>query len=523
MPLYLTQSLHRAVQRSPQRTATICGTRRYTYRQHADRVARLAGALQSLGMARGDRIGMLALNGDRYLEFFFGTWWGGGAVNPVNIRWSAAEIAYSLDDCDTRILLVDEQFKGLAAELRSRSTSLQTLVYTGDGDTPDGMLNYEALLAAATPAVDAGCGGQDLAGVMYTGGTTGFPKGVMLSHEGLCANALAFVGEGIVQGDARTLLIAPMFHIACGAMMLGNAAVGGTFVIAPMFTPLGTLQVIQEQKVTHTLLVPTMIQLATDHPDADQYDLSSVQSMAYGGSVISEAVLQRAMKRFPSAGFFQAYGMTELSPCATYLSPADHRGDSGKPGLLRSAGRASLSTEVRIVDEQGREVPLGTVGEVAVRGPNVMLGYWNKPEQTAAAVRDGWMHTGDGGRMDEDGYRLHRRPHEGHDRQRRRERLFGRGRERAVAAPGGGRQRGHRHPQRAVGRGGARGGGAQARRQRRGRGTQRALPPADRRLQVPAHGGVSRRAADDRRRQDPEDRTAQAVLGRAEPGGELSA
>ena len=404
MPMYLTQSLHRALQRCPDRVATIFGERTRSYREHGHRVARLAAALQGLGMARGDRVGMLALNSDRYLEFFFGTWWGGGAVNPVNIRWSATEIAYSLDDCDTRILLVDEQFKGLASQLKQRSKSLQTLVYAGDGDTPEGMLSYEALLAAAAPAADAGCAGNDLAGVMYTGGTTGFPKGVMLSHEGLCANALAFVGEGIVGGDARTLLIAPMFHIAAGAMMLGNAAVGGTFIIAPMFTPLGTLQVVQQQKVTHLLLVPTMIQLATDHPDAGQYDLGSVKVLAYGGSVISEAVLQRAMKRFPNACFFQAYGMTELSPCPTYLRPEDHRGDSGKPGLLRSAGRATLSTEVRVVDEQGREVPLGTVGEVAVRGANVMLGYWNQPELTATAVRDGWMHTGDGGRMDEEGY-----------------------------------------------------------------------------------------------------------------------
>ena len=404
MPMYLTQGLCRALQRNAQQTATICGDRQQSYARYADRVARLAGALQALGMARGDRVGMLALNSDRYLEFFFGTWWGGGAVNPVNIRWSVAEIAYSLDDCETRILLVDEQFKGTAAELRSRCKALKTLIYTGDAATPDGMLNYEALLAATAPVADAGCGGLDLAGVMYTGGTTGFPKGVMLSHEGLCANALAALGEGMTQADGRALLIAPMFHIAAGAMMLAQASVGGTFVIAPMFTPLAALQAIQQHRVTHVLLVPTMIQLATDHPDAGQYDLGSVRMMAYGGSVISEAVLQRAMKRFPSAGFLQAYGMTELSPCATYLTPADHRGESGKPGLLRSAGRASLSTEVRVVDAQGREVPLGTVGEVAVRGPNVMLGYWNKPEQTAAALRNGWMHTGDGGRMDEDGY-----------------------------------------------------------------------------------------------------------------------
>jgi acyl-CoA synthetase (AMP-forming)/AMP-acid ligase II len=404
VPMYLTQGLYRAVQRHPQHTATICGARQHSYAQYADRVARLAGALQRLGMGKGDRVGILGLNSDRYLEFYFGTWRGGGAVNPVNIRWSAAEIAYSVDDCDTRILLVDEQFKGLAADLRSRSAALQTVVYIGDGDTPDGMLNYETLLEAAEPVADAGCSGNDLAAVMYTGGTTGFPKGVMLSHDSLCANALAAVGAGMTRGEGRALLIAPMFHIAACTSMLAHAAVGGTFVIAPMFTPLGTLQVIQQHGVTHLLLVPTMIQLATDHPDAGHYDLSSVQVLAYGGSVISETVLQRAMLRFPNAGFLQAYGMTELSPCATFLSPTDHRGESGKAGLLRSAGRATLTTEVRVVDADGREMPLGTIGEVAVRGPNTMLGYWNRPDLTAEALRDGWMHTGDGGRMDEDGY-----------------------------------------------------------------------------------------------------------------------
>lgn len=403
MAHYLTQYLRRTLQAHPTRVATIFGTRQHSYAQYAERVTRLGAALRGLGMQPGDRVGMLALNSDRYLEFFFGTWWGGGAVNPVNIRWSAAEVAYSLDDCETHILLVDEQFKAMGGELRGLCKALRTLVYCGDGDTPEGMLNYETLLAQATPGADALRAGNDLAAVMYTGGTTGFPKGVTLSHDNLAANALALVGQGILSPSARTLLIAPMFHAAANAMMMGTAAVGGTFVIAPMFTPLGTLQTIQQHRTSHVLLVPTMIQLAVDHPDADNYDVSSVQAVLYGGSVISEAVLQRAMKRFQNAGFQQAYGMTELSPCATYLGPEEHRTGTAR-GLLTSAGRATLTTEVRIVDERGHEVPRGTVGEVAVRGANVMLGYWNKPEQTAAAVRDGWMHTGDGGRMDGDGY-----------------------------------------------------------------------------------------------------------------------
>ncbi len=404
MAFYLTQGLHRALQNRPQHTATIFGDRQRSYREYGARVASLAGALQRLGMRPGDRVGMLALNSDRYLEFYYGTWWGGGAVNPVNIRWSAAEIAYSLDDCDTRILIVDDQFSGLATELRSRSKSVTTIIYAGDGKAPDGMLNFEDLIGNSPPVADAGRAGSDLAAVMYTGGTTGFPKGVMLSHESMVANSLAYVAEGATHADGRALLIAPMFHLAIGALMHAHALVGGTQVIVPAFTPAATLQAIAEHQVTHTLLVPTMVQLATDHPAAANYDLSSLRCLTYGGSVISEAVLQRAMRRFPNAGFIQAYGMTELSPCATYLSARDHRGESGKPGLLRSAGRATVTTEVRIVDENDVEVPRGTVGEVAVRGPNVMLGYWNKPELTAAALRGGWMHTGDGGRMDEDGY-----------------------------------------------------------------------------------------------------------------------
>ena len=404
MSLYLTQGLHRAIQQTPERIATIFGTREQTFRQYGDRVARLAGALQKLGMAKGERVGMLALNSDRYQEYFYATWWGGGAVNPVNFRWSATEIAYSLDDCDTRIVLVDDQFKGVIEELKTKSKSLKTVVYVGDGEGPAGALSYEALLAESAPIEDAGCSGADLAAVMYTGGTTGFPKGVMLSHENLGANALTGLAEGFTNGDARALLITPMFHVAAVALMNAHAFAGGTSVIAPMFTPLGALQIIQDRKITHVLLVPTMVQMAADYPDAGKFDLSSLEIMIYGASAISDAVLKRAMALFSSAGFMQAYGMTELAPIATVMPTWYHTTEGQKANKLRAAGRATMICEIRIVDTEGREVPRGTVGEIAVRGPGVMLGYWNKPEMTAAAVRNGWMHTGDGAYMDEDGF-----------------------------------------------------------------------------------------------------------------------
>ncbi len=403
--MYLTQALHRATQWHPDRIAAIFGERRHSFRQLSDRVARLAAALQALGMRTGDRVAMLALNSDRYLEYQMAVPWGGGVLNPCNTRWSAAEILYSLDDSGSTILLVDDAFCTLASTVRSQSSSLRELVYCGDGEAPAGMHAYEALIAAAEPVADALRRGEDLAGIFYTGGTTGFPKGVMLSHTNLCSSALALRAAGIAMPDGVYLHAAPMFHLADMGMAAAHWIEGNTHVALPAFNPVAMIDAIERERVSHTLLVPTMIQMLVDHPAMRQpRDLSALQAIIYGASPISEAVLDRAMAALPGVGFVQAYGMTELSPLATINPAYFHTAEGRKHGKLRSAGRAGFCTEVRIVDSEGIEVPRGTVGEVAVRGPNVMQGYWNKPEQTAQAVRHGWMHTGDGAWMDEDGF-----------------------------------------------------------------------------------------------------------------------
>ncbi|KDP86101.1 fatty-acid--CoA ligase [Cupriavidus sp. SK-3] len=403
--MYLTQALHRAVQQHPERIAVRCGGRQRTFRQLADRVARLAGALQKLGMQNGDRVAMLSLNSDRFLEYQMAVPWAGGVLNPCNTRWSAAEILYSLDDSGSTILLVDETFRPLAAQLRRDAVTLRELIYCGDGEVPPGMHGYEALLASTAPVPDAVRRDEDLAGIFYTGGTTGFPKGVMLSHANLCSSGLALRAEGLATPGGTYLHAAPMFHLADMGLAMPHWIEGNTHAIIPAFNPELLLDTLERDRVTHTLLVPTMIQMTVDHPAMKQpRDLSALQAIAYGASPISEAVLERAMAALPGVGFVQAYGMTELSPLAT-INPAWYHTRQGRElGKLRSAGRASYTSEVRIVDGDGCEVPRGTVGEVAVRGPTVMQGYWNKPEQTAAAVRDGWMHTGDGGYMDEDGF-----------------------------------------------------------------------------------------------------------------------
>lgn len=399
--MYMTQGLHRSVQHHPDAPATIFGDRTRTFAETADQVARLAGAFQHLGVASGDRIAILSLNSDRYSELFLAIPWADAVFVPVNVRWSAAEIAYSLNACDARVLFVDENFASLVAGLRDECPQVSTVIFCGDGDVPDGMRGYEDLIAGSEPVEDARRGGEDLAGIYYTGGTTGTPKGVMLSHDNLGASAIGSAATGdFVDPGGRFLHAAPMFHLADGAAWCAQTVVGGTHVMVPSFEPAAVLEAISAHGVTSTLLVPTMIGMLVNHPDAYEYDMSSVRHVVYGASPMSEAVLDKALKLFPNAGFTQAYGMTELSPVATLLLSEDHH----HPVRRTSAGKAAPHAEVRIVDPFDEEVPRGTVGEVVSRGDHVMLGYWNQPDATADAVCDGWMHTGDGGYMDDDGY-----------------------------------------------------------------------------------------------------------------------
>ncbi|MDI9974428.1 long-chain fatty acid--CoA ligase [Rhodococcus sp. IEGM 1307] len=399
--MYLTQSLHRAVQQRPNQPMTVCGDRIHTSSETGDRVARLAGALLGLGVGVGDRVGMLSLNSDRYHEYFFATWWIGGVVNPLNTRWSAAEIAFALEDSQTAVLLVDDTFVPLLDEIRTFFPSLRAVVHCGDQQTPDGLLRYEDLVATAEPVEDLRVGGDTLAGIFYTGGTSGRPKGVMLTHLNLMTASLgSLAANHTAVAGGRALLSAPMFHLAALASWNGQNIAGGILVMLPSFEPAAALRLIEEQRINSMLLVPTMIQMLLRHPEREIRDLSSITAIQYGASPISETLLRQAQRAFPKADFVQGYGMTEAGPGLTSLSADDHHAAT----RLNSAGRPMGHVEVRVVDDRGNELPRGDVGEIIARGGNIMTGYWNRPEETAAALRDGWLYTGDGGYMDEDGY-----------------------------------------------------------------------------------------------------------------------
>jgi long-chain acyl-CoA synthetase len=399
----ITQGLRRVLQTDPAGIATVEGDRRRNWREVGDRVARLAGALRELGVKPGERVAVLMLNSDRYLELYLGIAWAGAVIVPTNIRWSRAEIEDSLVDCRATALVVDTTFATMGVEL-AKAVAL-TLIYADDDGGPAEARNYEKLIAASGPVPDAMASREDLAGIFYTGGTTGRSKGVMLSHANIVSNALHMLGEGLLPDRTIYLNAAPMFHLANGAGMFASLIGGGRNVVIKAFSPEAVMTAIEQEKVTATLIVPTMIQMLTDHPGFRSADMSSLQRILYGASPISEALLNRAMAGLPGVAFHQLYGMTELSPMATHLPWHQHTGEAAtKKNRQRACGRAAIGCEVRIVDAEHKPVATGVVGEVAVRGQNVMMGYWERPEETAKAVIDGWMHTGDGGYMDEEGY-----------------------------------------------------------------------------------------------------------------------
>jgi long-chain acyl-CoA synthetase len=402
--MYLTQGLHRALQQRPQALATVFGARRTTFRTLVDRVARLAGAFARLGVSGGDRIALLAHNSDRCVEGLLAAWWLGAIACPLNTRWSAAEIAYALNDCDTRLLVVDDAFVPMLAELRERVPALGPVVHAGERPAGAGLLGWEELIAGSEPLEDARPAADTLATVLYTGGTTGKPKGVMLSHANFWVSSVARMAEVPNAAEGVTLLVAPLFHVAGLGRLVSQIVTASTSVLLSAFRAETVLATLQKERVSDVVLVPSMLQMLLDHPAFPDTDLSHLDRVIHGASPISPGLLERAMRALPHCGFQSAYGMTEAA--ATVCSNGPYRWRDGAPLQAHelAAGRVCYGNEVRIVDAEGRELPCNEVGEVTVRGANVMLGYWNKPDETRAALRHGWLHTGDGGFMDEAGY-----------------------------------------------------------------------------------------------------------------------
>jgi len=379
--------LHRAVQIAPDKTAIVSGNRTYTFAEFHDRCARLAGVMRAFGLEHGDRVAILAGNSNYYLETYVGIPACGLVVVPLNTRHALPELEYALTDSGAKVLITDRDPGPLAS-------SVQHVITVND--------DYESAIAAAEP-VDLGAGVEeaDLAGLFYTGGTTGLSKGVMLSHRNLIANTFHWISAVPQSENDRYLIIAPLFHAAGSNAVLGCIWHTAPQITLDVFDPAAALDLIAQHGITELLAVPTMLAAMAEVQHAQPRNTETLRLIAHGGSPVATEILRRAHGAFPDAELIEVYGATELSPLATILYGEQHLFDEPR---ARSCGRPIIGNEVRVLGDDGNEQPRGEVGEVVVRGTNVMAGYWNKPEQTAAVLGNGSYRTGDLGYMDDDGY-----------------------------------------------------------------------------------------------------------------------
>jgi acyl-CoA synthetase (AMP-forming)/AMP-acid ligase II len=390
-----------AARRSPDRTAIIFEDRSFTFSEYKDRIDRLSDALIGL-VNPGDRVGILSGNTSEYVEGYYGVPMAGVALALVNPRLASREVAYILAHAEVSAVFVQREHLHTIVEIRDHVPSLRYVIVFGE-EVPEGAdLAYERLIAGAKPErPKLELSDHEMAWLIYTSGTTGRPKGAMLSHRNVQASVTNALMCTQPERYGIYLMPFPLAHIA-GHVSPTFLARDITLIIQRAFDPEDYVRTVQEYRVTGSPMAPAMLGLILARPELDHYDVSSVRKLFYGASSISPELLRRSMKRFSNAQFYQGFGMTELGGNPLYMDPETHvRGAADEPHLLAGAGYEVPYSSVRIVDDNMNDLPVGEVGEIVVRGDQVMLGYWRNEEATRETIVDGWLRTGDMGRMDE--------------------------------------------------------------------------------------------------------------------------
>jgi long-chain acyl-CoA synthetase len=399
--------IRRSAVKFPKKTAVVSKGISLNYKTLNERVNRLANALLKKGLKKGDRIGILAHNCYQFIEIYFAAAKTGGIFCPYNTHFNEKEIQNIINYSSPRFLFLDTDFENRVDSLNNDLRSVEHYICFKRPKRPF-IEDYERLISGGEAVEpDARILEQDIMSIFFTAGTTGRPKGAMRTHRHVITNAITGVIELKVSYNEKALVSFPMYHIACEDNMGRHFFMANTLVIRSEehFDPEKVLELLSAEKVTMCQFVPTMINAFLQCRDIDRYDLSSLRLMMYAAAPMPVELLKKALQRF-KCHFAQFYGQTESGPLITILRPEDYvlEGSDRQVQKLASAGRPVVSCEVKIVNGEGNNVLPGEVGEITVRSEAMMRRYWRLPKESAKKLKGGWLHTGDLGRFDEDGY-----------------------------------------------------------------------------------------------------------------------
>jgi len=406
-----TDFLNIATSICPERDAVVFEGSRWTYVQLMERTNRLARALASLGLKKGDRIGMLSVNCPQFMEAYFAAAKRGAIFTPLNFRAKADELAHMIRNAELTLLLVGSRYLELVDTLRAQLPSVKEIIAIEDGNS--GTHSYEALIASAPPdEYTTETEDEGITILMYTAGTTGRPKGVPLTHNGFVSYVLENVEPASPEIEERNLLSVPLYHVAGMQAMLAAVYGGRTLVMMRQFEVKEWMETIEREKATRAMLVPTMLKRVIDDPDFATHDLTSLRVITYGAAPMPFEVIKKAIEVMPWVRFINAFGQTETASTIAALGPEDHviegteeEQEKKLKRLSSSIGRPLSDVEVKIVDPDGNPLPPGSIGELLVKGPRVMTEYWGDKENSSQVITaDGWLKTGDMAWVDEEGY-----------------------------------------------------------------------------------------------------------------------
>ena len=399
----MTSALLRTERLYGNRPAIIDTEVHYTWKEHIARVKKLAGGLTKLGVAKGDRFGIIGPNSFRYTELIHAGYWAGAIPVPINHRLAPPEILHILKDAEVRLIALGEDYLNLTDDELLKPWANKRIVI-GSSSSNANIPALDVITKNGGSLDPHNPEENELAILLYTGGTTGRSKGVQLTHRNVCSNGYQVINAMNIVKEDIYLHVAPQFH-AADLLGSGFTMNGSAHAYVPVFSPKTVLQAIQDYKVTQAMMAPTMIIMILEEPTFKNYDISSFRNLFYGSSPMAAEWVEKAIQRFTKAGVQQGYGLTETSPILTTFDADDHAHamETGNTDILRAAGRPLIGIDLKIFDKDDNELPTGQAGEVCVRGPNVTPGYLNRPDENKEAFKNGWFHTGDLGKVDENG------------------------------------------------------------------------------------------------------------------------